>query len=143
MDLRRQERGQEPGRFVSTAKLIVSDLQPDDAVTNDENRSSDIAFQLAQLGQPTMPSNLSFPHVQPPSCLAMMCFSIRYTDAEEKRGCLTQFLDESPTDGYLPQHYSFKYERFLAVAGEGLQQLPDGWTSIVDDERVSFRHAGT
>ncbi|RFU77541.1 hypothetical protein TARUN_4691 [Trichoderma arundinaceum] len=85
----------------------------------------------------------------PPSCLALVRFAIvRDADGDGddnvlRRGCLTQFLDRRPPAGYSPQHWDFQYELFLSFAESVFAHPPSGWTAIVDNESVSFQHAGT
>lgn len=73
----------------------------------------------------------------------MMCYTIQYDPEEERRGCMTEFLDKLPEYGFLPRHWNFKYEKFLSIAKAGLKKAFDGWTAVIGGYRISFNHEGT
>ncbi|KAL7904543.1 hypothetical protein GGI35DRAFT_484447 [Trichoderma velutinum] len=100
------------------------------------NGNEDVRMALIQ--NPRLSTTQTLP------CLAMMCFTIRYNAAEERRGCMTEFLHDFPDYGFLPYHWNFKYEKFLSIAKVGLTGVaPPGWTIILDRFTISFKHEGT
>ncbi|KAL7939939.1 hypothetical protein V8C42DRAFT_117856 [Trichoderma barbatum] len=104
-------------------------------------RTIDEDLQVTCSWRPEPPLRLSsqpLPDTQPLACLAKMIFHIRYSIADEKRGCLAQFLDVPSLNGSVPEVWHFSYSEFVSFSG-GQQS----WTAVVDGYCISFKHKGT